>query len=270
MVTDFSAAEQNDPYLAQVNQALDLKKTDPVRAFESLQALSQQGSVNAMLQVGYAYLKGIGTAVDLKQAETWYLRAREAGSEQATDSIEWIHLKELQTADPVRALESLQSLSQQGSVNAMLRLGWAHERGIGTAVDLKQAETWYLRAREGGSVSDANDRLGSIYWGRKDYANACTAFAAGAAANNLRCMYWLGRMYRDGLGIDKQPETARTLFEQASLQGNLFARIALARLLMSGRFGVAKIFKGFNLYLVTLKNAMAACSKDEIDDRFLH
>lgn len=77
-------------------------------------------------------------------------------------------------------------------------------------------------------------------------------------------------MYRDGLGIDKQPETARALFEQASLQGNLFARMALAKLLMSGRFGVAKIFKGFNLYLVTLKNAMAACSKDEIDDRFLH
>ena len=168
---------------------------------------------------------------------------------------------ELQKADPERYFREVLALSDKGSVNAMARLAWAYHQGIGTDVDLSQAEQWYRRAWEAGS-QQIFFYLGSLYWGQGKLAKVFEAYTAGAAANDQRCLYWLGWLYRDGLGVTRDRHKARELFERSSSQGNLFARSALAKLLMSGHFGIRSIFPGIFLYLRTLKEGYLACLRN--------
>ena len=145
-----------------------------------------------------------------------------------------VTVSKLQKSEPARYVEALRAPAEKGSVNAMSKLAWAYHRGIGTAVDLPAAEKWYRRAQEGGATQ-VFYYLGTLYRHEEAFARACEIYAAGAAANDQRSIYWLGRMYRDGLGVAQDRRKARELFERASNHGNLFARSALSKLLMSGR-----------------------------------
>jgi len=176
---------------------------------------------------------------------------------------------ELQKTDPIRALEEMQILAEKGSVNGMLFLGRAYQKARGASVDLKLSEKWYRRALERGS-KQASLYLGAIYWNQKDYAKSYEAFSTGAKMDYAPAIYWLGRHYRDGLGVDRQPDKARLLFEQASAKGNLIAEGAVARLLVSGRFGFSGILKGLYRFFRVHKNAVVACWKDELHERFRH
>jgi TPR repeat protein len=49
--------------------------TDPTRALAGLRALAGRGSVMSMVYIAYAYRTGIGTKIDLTQAEEWHRRA---------------------------------------------------------------------------------------------------------------------------------------------------------------------------------------------------
>ena len=180
-----------------------------------------------------------------------------------------VDVGELEKTNPIGAIEKMRTLAEKGSVNSMLQLGWIYQKGIGTATDLKQAERWYRGAVEKGS-KQATHHLGTIYWKQKDYAKAHEAFSIGESMDWAPAIYWLGRLYRDGLGVNKQPDKARLLFEQASVLGNLLATNALARMFMSGQFGFLNIFKGLHLFLRARKEVVAACMKDELDDRVRH
>ena len=190
-MTEYSASERNDPYLSEFRQACDLEKSDPVRYFEALQALAEKGSVNAMVQLGFAYYQGIGTTIDLTESERWYRRAWMEG--QSLHAIYWVAY---------------------------------------------------------------------LCWYQAKYEKAYEAATIGAAANEVRCMYWLGRMYLEGVGVGRDRHKARAVYEDASNLGNLFARRDLAWMLMSGGFGLRSRIRGLVLYLRTLKDAFLTCLKN--------
>ncbi|HEY3814999.1 MAG TPA: hypothetical protein VGL66_17410 [Caulobacteraceae bacterium] len=89
-IVDWDDAQANDydithadPLYEQVLAAIELKKTDPERAFESLLRLAKQNSIWAMAHAAWCYFSGEGVATDVVQSEIWYRAATDGGSQHA-------------------------------------------------------------------------------------------------------------------------------------------------------------------------------------------
>ncbi|MFO1434849.1 MAG: hypothetical protein U1F34_00190 [Gammaproteobacteria bacterium] len=175
----------------------------------------------------------------------------------------------LQDRDPVRVFQELLRLAQNGSINSMLELGWAYKKGLGTKTDTDEAARWFRRAYDGGATQAAL-YLGGIYWRMEKYADARDIFAKGGEDGDPVCLYWLGRMYQDGIAVEKAPDKAYDLYVQASAGGSLIARAAAARLLMSGRCGASRILVGVYQYVITMFSALVSCFRKETNHSLRH
>lgn len=72
-----------DPRIEDVREAARLLEGEPQEAFSTLLDLAEQGSVWAMIHVAWCRHTGCGTPADPLDAERWYKRAYEAGSDRA-------------------------------------------------------------------------------------------------------------------------------------------------------------------------------------------
>jgi TPR repeat protein len=170
--------------------------------------------------------------------------------------------------DPVRACIEFQSLAELGSLTGMLYLGWLYQKGIGSVVDFKKAETWYRRAYEEKSSKLATYYLGNLYLDMKDYSRAQEAFTAGLLMEYAPAITCLGQMYVDGIGVSKDLEKARSMFEKATLLGHIFAKRRLAKLLMSGKFGLLNILRGCILFFEGINEVIIVGIKEgSLSDR---
>jgi TPR repeat protein len=70
----------NESDLDALRRAYDDLRSDPSRALLQLRDLADRGSVMSMIYLGYARGKGIGSPVDLAEAEKWFKGAYDAGS----------------------------------------------------------------------------------------------------------------------------------------------------------------------------------------------
>jgi hypothetical protein len=84
-----AAIQAADLDIEKVSEALALLTPDPERASELLTDLAQEGSVRSMVNLGACYLHGLGTPVSLPDAEHWYRRAYEAGSDRGLLGYAW-------------------------------------------------------------------------------------------------------------------------------------------------------------------------------------
>ncbi len=143
----------------------------------------------------------------------------------------------------------------------MLYLGWAYQKGVGIAADARQAEVWLRRAFEKGSKLVIY-YLGDFYWQQQEYSKAHEVFAVGVSMQYTPAIYCFGRMYVEETGVGKQPDKARVLMEQATALGHLFAKRSLARLLMSGQFGLFNVLRGYSLFFGALKDFCVVVMKE--------
>src|SRR5262245_30721623 len=72
---------------------------------------------------------------------------------------------------PACAVHPLTYLAESGSPVGMIFLGHVYRNGMGVTKDLAQAETWYRRAADIGSVM-ALFELGSLYLQQTRYSEA--------------------------------------------------------------------------------------------------
>lgn len=166
---------------------------------------------------------------------------------------------EMRDTDPARSFQEYRVLAEKGLPYAMLGLAFNYMKGLGTPVDCAQAEVWCRRAYDTGSGNTkamATYFLGWCYLKLNNYPKALEILSAGADMNYGPSIYRLAQMYRGGLGVEKQPDKIRVLNERAAALGHLLAKRDLALQLMSGRFGVGNIFKGFVLLLRFAKEAI--------------
>jgi TPR repeat protein len=108
----------------------------------------------------------------------------------------------------------------------MVSLSYIYERGEGVPVSDLLAEEWRNRAEQ--AVDEVQDGLVV----RADDADQMSVQRAHLAAFSL-----LGKMYLEGVVVEKDPERARQLVEQAAELGNVEAQYLLAVMIESGRLG---------------------------------
>jgi len=168
--------------------------------------------------------------------------------------------------EPARALVELKALAARGSVVSMLYIADAYRKGRGTAVEIYEAKDWYTRAMQSGSVTGCYE-LGRIYYEQRNYSKAEEAFRQGESKNHAPSIHMLGLMHLKGIGVEKNRDKARELFEKASSLGHVFAKRNLAILLMTGRYGASQFVRGLTLFVTGIKHLLAVVVSDRYDER---
>jgi TPR repeat protein len=114
--------------------------------------------------------------------------------------------------------------------DAILAIGWHYHNGYGVKKDIKKAEYWYLRAASLKEVS-AYFSLGQLYYDKKSYKQAIPWFRKGIKEHHKKSLYYLGRMYLEGKGVQTDYTKAEALLKDSVTQGYYLAK----RLLQSKR-----------------------------------
>jgi len=133
-----------------IAQAYDLLKTDPVQGFKEYLALAEQGSVWSMASVGAAFQKGLGTPPDLAQAEKWYRRAYDGGSDHGLLWLGQLYQRQRQYA---KAEQVYRTGAERGWAPAMCRLAWVYSKSPAWPQKRKEALSLLERASAAGDLS---------------------------------------------------------------------------------------------------------------------
>ena len=186
------------PYDGIAQVAFEAEDYDEALALWTLDA--DQGDVNAHLQIGMMYEKGLGVIEDLALAAQHFQFAAELG-------------------DPA----------------AQMRLGVMYETGLGVGRDARVAANWLTLAAEQGLL-EAQTRLANLYGAgplairRPDLA--LQWYEAAAEQGDLKSQVSAGLIHNSGRrGVELNPEAAAKWFRMAAELGSSAGQYSLATLL---------------------------------------
>lgn len=165
------------------------------------------------------------------------------------------HAYELLQRDSARAVVRLAALANSGSLMSMVYLGHAYATGKAPTVDQAEAEYWFRRASDGGSLLGLYF-LGKLQFSQNRYSEAQKAFEVSANGGNPLAMATLGRMYLNGVGLPKDVHAAKKLLTSAAGQGHLIAKSDLSLSFLRGDFGNFSRLKGMWLRLTVILDAL--------------
>lgn len=149
-------------------------------AIPGLQALLRKGSAQGQFDLGCAYLYGRG----LKR-------------------------------DYISAQALLEAAAERGFAPAYAKLGLMHLNGWGFRVDLDKARKLLLRAAQD-DIPEAQTALAGIYLKDKNFHAARNWFQDAADLDYPPAITALAEMYRDGIGVKRDPVLADGLIRRAA------------------------------------------------------
>lgn len=158
-------------------------------------------------------------------ARSAFTRLSRAGVAAADYNLAVMHLRgEVPRASPREAVRLMKRAAEAGFVTAMFGLGQLHEQGWpGTAADLVQANHWYRRAAEAGSV-DAQVAIATAhYLGRgaaKDAVQAAHWYRIAAQGGDVGAQYLIAAMFEAGDGVARDLAEARYWYGVAARNGD--------------------------------------------------
>jgi uncharacterized protein len=102
-----------------------------------------------------------------------------------------------------------------GHRDAVLAMGWYYIRGVGVKRDSEKAKKWYRKSARHGEPK-AMFSLGQIAYCEKDFSDSLIWFKRAAKLNHARSIYYIGRHYWNGQGVERNKKEAMKLFHQAA------------------------------------------------------
>ncbi len=133
-----------------IEYAHSLVKTDPAQCFKEYLALAESGSLWSASCLGAAFEAGIGTGRDLVQAEKWYRRAYEGGSDDALIRLGALYVRSRQYA---KAEEVYRRGAERKWAPAMYRLAFIYTKCPGWRRRRAEARALLDRAAAAGDIS---------------------------------------------------------------------------------------------------------------------
>ncbi|KAG0183237.1 hypothetical protein DFQ28_000107 [Apophysomyces sp. BC1034] len=239
---------------------------DPQKSLKYFQLAAAKDNRHAQYMLGLYYHHGLLVhQVDLQRAKRLYERSAQQGlveSQAALGILLGDHLEFFADSAISAATEGpsfvlarnklmkdaiswLSSAAEQNNTKALLRLGSLYEEGEWVAKDGARAFEYYKMAAAAADESDPayalahyfvgiNYRLGDLGV-KQDYAKAILHLTSSVRRGYAPAQRALGLMYAEGIGQDKDPQRAHTLFTQAALQGDVRALGLLAQQNQHGR-----------------------------------
>ena len=181
------------------------------RALELYTASAQQDFPYTAYELGKMYRDGIGCEKDAEASEQWYRQA----------------------------FAGFLELEQQSHDDKLqYRIGWMLLHGVGTGKDETAAREWFEQASKLDNPH-AQYQLARMIFNDpsstpEQTAQALERLTKAAEAGQDCAQYALGKIYRDGQGVEKDIQKAVALFTLAATKENSFAAFALGKLYLAG------------------------------------
>ena len=105
--------------------------------------------------------------------------------------------------------------ADRGHSDAVLAMGWFYLNGVGVERDLERARRWYRDSARRSEVR-AMFSLGQIAYEERDYSEALIWFRRASDAGHHRSLYFLGRHYWRGHGVEQDKREAMRYFHRAA------------------------------------------------------
>ncbi len=154
---------------------------------------------------------------DLEEARQWLESAAENGSVEAMGEVGWLYEQGLGVEpDSVRALTFYEQAYEAGENDYGIRIGWMYIQGFGLDPDRALGEAWFRRVIEDRDDSQARLALASVLIAdavnnvQPDPAPEVIELLTKALEDDLPvAAHYLARLYMEGLGtVPANPERA--------------------------------------------------------------
>ncbi|WP_299473705.1 hypothetical protein [uncultured Roseibium sp.] len=230
--------------LGKLNDKGEVEGHSQAIAFKHYLAAAEAGHPEATRIVGERYQQGKGVGKNLILAETWLQKSVDLDMYGADLELASLHVAgdEFSIEKRRQAVNTLQSYVDRGDPRAMLALGRAYITGAGVE---KNPGTGLRLFQDANNLVPGLARIQIAeyhFWGAGGVVNyelAFDGFSKSAKLSNPDAQYWLGWMYQNGLGTERNPEEAARLYRIAIEHGEHRAKVALGVLYFEGH-GVRK------------------------------
>ena len=235
-------------YLGRIyDYGLEEESKNASEAFRWYQVSSDAGFPYGSLYLGYCYLNGAGVE---KNTETAGELFQNALDNDVKEGLVGLARCIILNNDEERFSEAREYIEEAYNLNLLdgfYYMGYVHEKGIDTEVNVEKAVECYEKAAsyESDDVGDqfainsANTRLGYLYanglLGEVDGKTALSYLKKAADNGFLEAKYYIGIMYLSGIGIDKNPEKALSYFEEAAEEDYAPALSQIAYIYFNGK-----------------------------------
>lgn len=173
---------------AQYQLALMTKELDPIKAFNLIKSSADQNNSSALYALGVLYLRGIGTEANHFEAFKNFVSAANYGHDEASNILYWMFLNEIALPkDKIKAY-----LAEHA--NASL-LSHPQMTNIIAEIVIKNLE---IKSSIGDS--NANYKLGHMYYKKGEFKKALKLFELSANKQNHLAYFALGNLYKLGQG----------------------------------------------------------------------
>ena len=138
-----------EPFASSIEDAMELRESDPTEFVKILEKLAKNGSVLSMIYLGDVYANGRGVPIDIDRGLKWYERASERGSIEATHRLarwNWSY------DDYDKTMQLLLINSRKGFSPAMYLLGLMYLSDKHTKSDVLLAIKYWKSAEEQGHL----------------------------------------------------------------------------------------------------------------------
>ncbi len=204
-------------------------------AFDRLRSYADAGEMHAAFRVGRAYKYGIHVGKDPEMTRKYWDVTVNALRQEVADGFSTSRIKLFDTLWALDDEESypemmdlLKPLLEAEDMSAIARMGRAYRDGKGVPQDLDEAVRWFRWAYEKDPVwlSELCDLL--LKSDREDYHKLALEICLERCDRSARYAYgFLGRIYRDGKGVEKDLRASAEWYKRAVEYGVEWAPMEL-------------------------------------------
>lgn len=229
--------------------ATSISKEDAKQAVYWYEKAAEQGSVEAMHNLGVLYKQGKGGLGDKEKAIYWYKQAAEHGD---LESYMWAGQIYLYDKKPEKAIELYEKGARLGSSGVQTDLAFLYHNGEkGIEKDYQKSVYWSKKVAEQNCVdsrrrdcASSMERLGDIYveggYGvEQDYQKAIYWYEKGAGLGNDWAIKSLGEIYEQGWnGVEPDYQKAILAYEKGVPIKDEHSIIRLGQIYEKGEGGI--------------------------------
>lgn len=217
-----------------------------------LEALANEGDVEAQRNLGYMYWLGNEVAQDEKKAFEWLLKAAENGDVTAQKAVSgFYHMGSGVEQDYTKAFEWMERAAQKGDAEAQLNLAQYYYEGRGVARDVDRTVEWLEKSASQGNAAAVN-ALNNIQSRAGEAVKLQTKRMTPTPESEM--LYQTAMAHFNGSGTPQNLPKAFELASQAAAQGSVDACVLLGNMYMDGRVVTRNYKKALEWYLRAAEN----------------
>lgn len=129
-------------------------------------------------------------------------------------SLDYLEGKGVQK-DHEQAFKLTSQAAETGHQDAVMAMGSFYLNGCGIEKNIEKAKFWYKKAARQGS-NKAMFTIGKIAYNEHKYLNAFKWFQVAIENKHSLSIFWLGKLYWHGWGVNKNKKKAMQFFTDAA------------------------------------------------------